>query len=321
MKKLLVWILILLLFCGCVAKGVESCPAAEEPATVESEGAPKAPEAMPEEEPEEPIIEEVNIIMKEPCSLQIANGSRVGDVLGGTCSWWYDNGDGTQTGIEACGMHPLEAKEHMPVLVMDGTEAQLLFSAEDPDEVSIRGWSVSEWGNWEAESESIPVDGLNFELKNEGFVYEVAATWDRFESWGGTVYYVFCAVPLGVELHAEAVTDKGMTLVCTQYGGNPTGELQTGSAFWLECRDENGFWQEVPFFEAEPEADWAWTEEAWMIPKDDCVQWEIDWEWLYGSLPDGAFRIGKEITDFRGPGDYDTYKIYSDNFSVSWVDE
>ena len=324
MKKMLVYLLVLLLFCGC-AKGVESCPA-EEPAPEISEpaeeGAPKMPEDMEEdvvqeghyEAPEEPVIEIVDIIQKDPCSLQIANGSRVTDAMGGTCSWWYDNGDGSATEIEACGMHPLEAKEHMPILVMDGTAAELLFGPVEPDEVTIRGWSVSQWGNYEAEAEEIPMDGLNFELKNEGFVYEVAATWDRFENWGGTAYYVFCAAPLGVELHAEAVTDKGMTLVCIQSGGNPSGELQTGQPYWIEQRDESGSWISV----SEPQ---FWEDIAYLIPQNDTVQWELNWERKIGSLSDGIYRIGKEITDFRGTGDYDTYRIWSDNFAIAWVDE
>ena len=174
MKKLLVYLLILLLFCGC-AKGVESCPT-EESEPVE-EGAPRMPNSTDDdvileshyEEPEEPLIEEVDIIRKEPCELQIANGSRIGDVLGGAGSWWYANGDGTATAIEAERVHPLDMKDDIPVLVMDGTAAELLFGAEEPDEVFIRGWSVSEWGNYEAKAEEIPVDGLSFELKNEGF--------------------------------------------------------------------------------------------------------------------------------------------------------
>ena len=65
MKKLLVYLLILLLFCGC-AKGVESCPR-EETEPVE-EGAPRMPNSTDDdvileshyEEPEEPLIEEIS---------------------------------------------------------------------------------------------------------------------------------------------------------------------------------------------------------------------------------------------------------------------
>ena len=43
--------------------------------------------------------------------------------------------------------------------------------------------------------------------------------------------------------------------------------------------------------------------------------WEIDWNWLYGELPAGKYRIGKEIMDFRGTGDYDT-SIYFAEFEI-----
>lgn len=48
----------------------------------------------------------------------------------------------------------------------------------------------------------------------------------------------------------------------------------------------------------------------------DTVVWNIEWEWLYGELQDRNYRIGKEITDFRDTGDYDTKTHYS-NFEVT----
>ncbi len=311
MKKLLVMLLVLLLLCGCASK---IPPEKIEPAV---DGAPLAPPELQEEEPTEPTVEDAEVPRKEPCSLTIANGSQSVAAMGGGYSWWYDNGDGTQCGVEADAMHPLDTRAYTRVLVMDGTEAQLLFGAEEPDKVTIRGWSVKHWGDFDAKAETIPVDGLSFELKNEGYVYEVSAAWNRFSNWGGTASYTFCAAPLGITLHAEAVTDKGMTVVCTQSGGNPSGDLQTGSPFWLEVRDENGDWRKAETFELE----YVWTAEAWLIPMNDTVRWEIDWSALYGSLPDGTYRLSKEIMDFRGTGDYDTYILYTDPFVIAWVEE
>lgn len=309
MKKLLVCLLVILLLCGCASK-------TEEP---EVDGAPLAPPDLQEEEPQKPTVEDAEAPRKEPCSLTIANGSQGVAALRGTCSWWYLNKDGTGSGLEADGVHPLDLKDSLDILVMDGTTAELLFGAEEPDKVSVRGWDAAKWDSWEADSQSeqIPVDGLSFELKNGDWIYEVSASWDRFSTWGGTAHYTFRGVPLGVTLHAEAVTDKGMTLVCTQSGGNPSGELQTGMAVCLEQKDEKGAWQEVEFYEAEP----VWTDEALMIPRDDTVRWEVDWSWLYGSLPDGTYRLSKEIMDFRGTGDYDTYILYTDPFVIAWVEE
>ena len=46
--------------------------------------------------------------------------------------------------------------------------------------------------------------------------------------------------------------------------------------------------------------------------KDEVVEWEVNWEWLYGELPVGKYRIGKQIMDWRAPGDYDTVLYYAE---------
>jgi Big-like domain-containing protein len=116
----------------------------------------------------------------------------------------------------------------------------------------------------------------------------------------------------GIQLSVRNITSTGMTLICQQSGGKPTGELHTGSYYFLK-RKSGEDWVKVE--KLEPEDDVAWTDEAWTIPMDDTVAWEIDWEWLYGKLPIGRYRIGKEITDFRETGDYDT-RIYYVYFEV-----
>ncbi|TWH55848.1 hypothetical protein DesLBE_0021 [Desulfitobacterium sp. LBE] len=41
----------------------------------------------------------------------------------------------------------------------------------------------------------------------------------------------------------------------------------------------------------------------------------IDWGWLYGELESGDYRIVKDISDFRGTGDYEKYYLTAE-FSV-----
>lgn len=108
---------------------------------------------------------------------------------------------------------------------------------------------------------------------------------------------------LGVTFEAIDITSTGMTLRCTQSGGNAEGELMTGSDYSLEVK-KFGKWQEVkPLLD-----EFAWTAEAWIIPMNDTVEWKIDWSWLYGELPAGSnYRIVKTIMDFRGTGDYSEY--------------
>ena len=49
-----------------------------------------------------------------------------------------------------------------------------------------------------------------------------------------------------------------------------------------------------------------------MIPIGGQTSQEVDWSWLYGQLPPGRYRIGKEVMDFRKTGDYDTQDYYAE---------
>ena len=131
-----------------------------------------------------------------------------------------------------------------------------------------------------------------------------------------TVYAITLKTPanriennLGITLTAENITPTSSILKCIQSGGEPTGELQTGSWYILEKLTEENGWKEMPYV---IEGEIGWTAEAWMIPLEDTCEWKIDWEWLYGKLSAGKYRIGKEVMDFRGPGDYDTQVIYTE---------
>ena len=116
----------------------------------------------------------------------------------------------------------------------------------------------------------------------------------------------------GITLNAVEVIPTGMILECRQSGGDPTGELQTGSWYIVEHWTKERGWTEVVYA---IDGNIGWTEEAWMIPMENEIEWEVDWEWLYGVLPTGKYRIGKEITDFRGTGDCDT-SIYFAEFEI-----
>lgn len=111
----------------------------------------------------------------------------------------------------------------------------------------------------------------------------------------------------GLTITGENVTASGMTLVVTQSGGSIAGELITGQPYFLD-RLEDGEW--VPM---EPILDaWAWTMEAWQIPVNDTVRWDVNWEWLYGELEPGQYRFGKNVSDVRAPGDYEEAVLYAE---------
>jgi len=116
----------------------------------------------------------------------------------------------------------------------------------------------------------------------------------------------------GITLTAENVTPTSVTIKCTQSGGEPTGELQTGSWYIVENWTQENGWKEMPYI---IQGNIGWTAEAWIIPPDNKAEWKVNWEWLYGELPAGKYRIGKEIMDFRATGDYDK-AIYFAEFNI-----
>lgn len=116
----------------------------------------------------------------------------------------------------------------------------------------------------------------------------------------------------GVRLNTKNITSTGLTLTCIQSDGEPTGELQTGSYYFIEEKIDN---QWIPVERLASEYKSAWTDEAWTIPMNDEVEWDVNWKELYGELSPGYYRIGKNIIDFRNTGDYDE-KTYYANFEV-----
>lgn len=116
----------------------------------------------------------------------------------------------------------------------------------------------------------------------------------------------------GVKLIASDIKSTGLTIICQQSEGEPSGRLQTGSPYFLEVLMD-GEWVEVELLPSEYEL--AWTAEGWYINANDSVEWTVDWTRLYGELPTGSYRIGKEIMDFRSTGDYDK-KLYYAGFNL-----
>ena len=116
----------------------------------------------------------------------------------------------------------------------------------------------------------------------------------------------------GITLTAENVNPTSATIKCTQSGGEPTGELHTGSWYILENWTQENGWTEMPYI---IDGEIGWTQEAWIIPMNNTCEWEINWEWLYGTVQNGKYRIGKEITDFRATGDYEK-AVYFVEFEI-----
>ncbi len=111
----------------------------------------------------------------------------------------------------------------------------------------------------------------------------------------------------GISLSAVDVTSKGLTILCEQFGGKHTGELQTGEEYVLYYSQDDR-WK--PMETKQPET--AWHQIAYMIKEDDITELKVDWEHLYGELEPGTYKLRKEFIDYRAPGDFDKemYELY-----------
>lgn len=118
----------------------------------------------------------------------------------------------------------------------------------------------------------------------------------------------------GLTLTAKDVTPTSCTLVFTQSGGDPTGELETGSPFVIE-QYKNGEWTELKTIYPEDDPIF-WTDEGWLIYKNESAEFKTGWKDIYGELPAGKYRIGKDVDDFRKTADYDT-KMYYAYFEIT----
>ncbi len=132
------------------------------------------------------------------------------------------------------------------------------------------------------------------------------------------VYSQVKGIPLydwGVSLSAENVSPAGLTIVCTQSGGNFASKegpflssinLITGSVFLIE-KHMDGEWISLPV----PES-LTWTTIAYPISINDTTQWTVEWSEIYGTLEPGHYRIGKPVSFSPAPGDTSSQMYYAE---------
>lgn len=116
----------------------------------------------------------------------------------------------------------------------------------------------------------------------------------------------------GVTLAAKDVTNTGLTVLFEQFGGAPTGKLQTGAAFSLERLCDYA-WEPVEIISSQEP---VWHSIAYGIKENEITELKTEWEYIYGALSPGQYKLKKEIMDFREAGDYDV-KEYSLYFTIA----
>ncbi len=124
--------------------------------------------------------------------------------------------------------------------------------------------------------------------------------------WDPTPYETvnnFAGVTMAVD--EETVSSTGLTV---KFENDSNSECIYGENFGLE-KLINGKWYQVP---VAIDGDYGFNSIGYKLSSGDNSAWIVDWEWLYGSLDAGEYRIVKEILDFRDTGDFDKYYLASE---------
>ncbi|WP_100407833.1 immunoglobulin-like domain-containing protein [Bacillus solitudinis] len=98
------------------------------------------------------------------------------------------------------------------------------------------------------------------------------------------------------------VSSTGLTVI---FENNSNKQCVYGEDFWLEKKIK-GRWYQVP---VALDGNYGFSSIGYDLASSDVKEWTADWDWLYGSLDTGEYRILKDILDFRKAGDYDKYHL------------
>ena len=115
-------------------------------------------------------------------------------------------------------------------------------------------------------------------------------------------------VAWNVTMTAETVSPTGGTFVLAQSETTLAGQFLTGRSYALELKNGEK-WSIYPYAEGVTEQDY--TAEAAMIPMGGSVRWTVDWTNLYGTLPEGTYRLVKPVMLLSESGE-ETHLIYAE---------
>ena len=167
-----------------------------------------------------------------------------------------------------------DADAHWSFIVFEGENPQVVVNHTD-----CTSWSDSTW--------------------NEAWSILDTISFDRNQTEGGIGQFDPESenADIGVIMTVKNVTPKGLTVHFWQYENKTVGELDYGEEFSLEKKDGDT-WVLVP----QVIDDAGFTLEANVIPPGGETEINVNWEWIYGRLEPGTYRINKSVIDHRSDG-------------------
>lgn len=102
---------------------------------------------------------------------------------------------------------------------------------------------------------------------------------------------------IAVLMEMEKITPAGAVIKISHYDWEKTGEIIAGESFSLE-KENNGKWEDVPKIID----DAVFNDIGYPIPENETTEIETNWEWLYGPLSPGTYKIKKTVIDRTDDG-------------------
>lgn len=155
-------------------------------------------------------------------------------------------------------------------------------------------YAVADW--WENYSDQVMniLDTLSYNPDEQGGAIGIYSSDSEIEE-------------LQLNVSVKDISMTKATLVFNQYDDNITTELSFGEDFKIEKKDGDS-WKEVDIV---VEGEYGFHDIAHIIKTNDTTEYEYNWEWLYGSLEPGEYRIAVHVMSFKGTGDYENYIAYA----------
>lgn len=137
--------------------------------------------------------------------------------------------------------------------------------------------------------------------------YNGAQGWEqenRMVSWVDDAWHIFAYNENNLENVTVAVMDNTATTLKLEINNQSSKEIQYGDEYQIFQYDEEikGWRHADTIIE-----NYGFHMIAYVLDPKSTTTLDIDFEWLYGTLEPGRYRIVKEIMDFRGTGDYTNY--------------
>lgn len=107
---------------------------------------------------------------------------------------------------------------------------------------------------------------------------------------------------VSMTIKEDSVLASGITLL---FKNNTDKELTYGEFFVLEKQMDDE-WYEMPIIF---EGYYGFTAIGLVLKPSQTREWSVDWEWLYGKLASGDYRIVKGISEIKDTGDNENFQL------------